>query len=110
MFNAKDLLDVLMRGGGQPRGQGGGGFGDLGELLEQLRRGQQGGGPDPDEQPYARSSGERPMHGRPEPQEDGGDLLPGPRMGGGTMHRMSGDAGPPAQAPDAGSPGSAGGL
>jgi uncharacterized membrane protein YebE (DUF533 family) len=110
MFNAKDLLDVLMRGGGgQPRGQGGG-FGDLGELLEQLRRGQQGGGPDPDEQPYARgrsSPGERPMRGRPEAEEDGGDLLPGPRMGGGSMHRMSGDAGPPAQAPAAGS---AGGL
>jgi uncharacterized membrane protein YebE (DUF533 family) len=112
MFNAKDLLDVLMRGGGQPRGQGGGGFGDLGELLEQLRRGQQGGGPEPDEQPFPRgrsSPGEPPMRGRPEPEDAGGDLLPGPRIGGGTMHRLGADAGPPPEA--AGSaPGGAGGL
>jgi uncharacterized membrane protein YebE (DUF533 family) len=95
-----------MRGGGQPRGQGGqgGGFGDLGELLEQLRRGQQGGSPDLDEQPFP---GGRPMRGRPAPEDSGGDLLPGPRMGGGMMHRASADAGPP---PEASTPAGAGGL
>jgi uncharacterized membrane protein YebE (DUF533 family) len=78
-------------------------------LLEQLRRGQQDGGSDPD--PRGRSfPDERPMRGRPQPQDDGGgDLLPGPRMGGGTMHRVSADAGPPPEAPASGA-GGAGGL
>lgn len=95
MFDARDLLDILMRGGGQPRGQSGGGLGDLGALLEQLRRGQQGGGPDAD--PRGRSfPDERPMRRRPAPEDDGGgELLPGPRTSGGTMQRVSADAPPP---------------
>jgi uncharacterized membrane protein YebE (DUF533 family) len=75
-------------------------------LLEQLRRGQQGGGPDRDEQPFP---GGRPMQGRPAPQDSGDDLLPGPRTGGGMMHRASADAGPAPEAP-ASAPGGAGGL
>ena len=46
MFNAKDLLDALMRGGAQPQGQQGqqgqqGGLGALGDLLGQLVQGRQ---------------------------------------------------------------------
>jgi len=43
MFNAKDLLDALMRGGAPPQGQQGrqGGLGALGDLLGQLVQGGQ---------------------------------------------------------------------
>ena len=49
------------------------------------------------------------MRGRPEPEDAGGDLLPGPRIGGGTMHRLGADAGPPPEATGS-APGGAGGL
>ncbi len=49
MFNAKDLLDVLMKGGQTaPQGQSQGGLGGLGDILGQvLGGGQQGGGQGP---------------------------------------------------------------
>lgn len=41
MFDAKSILDALMRGGAQPPGQQGG-LGSLGDLLRQLQQGDQG--------------------------------------------------------------------
>jgi uncharacterized membrane protein YebE (DUF533 family) len=73
--------------------------------LEQLGQAQgkaQGAGPAPRGRPYP---DERPMRGRPVPEDDGGDLLPGPRIGGGTMHRMASDAGPPPAGPGSGAGG-----
>ncbi len=99
MFDARSLLDVLMRGGAQPQGQGGG-LGGLGELLEQLGQGRQATGraPSREERPE-----DRPTRGMPD-AEDGGDTLPGPRgdEGGDQMQRLGPDAGPSTSAGGAG--------
>jgi uncharacterized membrane protein YebE (DUF533 family) len=91
MFDAKSLLDVLMRDGAQSQGQGGA-LGGLGELLEQLGQGRQAPAraPSRDEPPD-----DRPIRGRPD-AEEGGDSLPGPRGAGegGQMQRLGPDAGP----------------
>lgn len=84
MFDAKSILDALVRGGARHQGQGG--LGGLGELLEQLGRGQKGDD-SADRSPPGRTRqapGDDPEapempRGRTTQTERDEPLLPGPR-------------------------------
>lgn len=74
MFDAKSLLDALLRGGAQPQGQQGG----LGEILDQLTRGQQARPSRRSDDPRGEDQGDsdRPVRrGRDEPMLAGPDSL-----------------------------------
>jgi uncharacterized membrane protein YebE (DUF533 family) len=75
MFDAKSLLDALLRGGAQPQGQQGG----LGDILDQLTRGQQARQGRRSDDPRGEDQGDsdRPEQmGRDEPMLAGPDSLP----------------------------------
>jgi uncharacterized membrane protein YebE (DUF533 family) len=77
MFDAKNLLDALMRSGAQPRGQQGG-FGALEDLLGQLVQGGQNPQASDAHDAMQRDQTQRGEHG----PDERGDTLPGPMMRG----------------------------
>lgn len=82
MFDARSILDALVRGGGQPQGQGQGQGADIfRDLLGQLggQRGPEGGNrPLPPQQEQADEPQSLPRGGRPQQDEDDNDPATSP--------------------------------